>query len=75
MKDYQGEVISRTYQAVLLSRSACIECHDIDTLDTNSSIFRVPGFNANVKEGRPIIRLDVENETPSTSDRDIGVEA
>lgn len=62
MKDYQGEVISRTYQAVLRSRSACIECHDIDNLNTNSSLFRVSGYNADVKEDMSAIRLHTENK-------------
>lgn len=36
----------RTHDAVIMSRYACLECHDLDTLRADSTIFQVTGFNA-----------------------------
>ncbi|KAF9895170.1 hypothetical protein FE257_000072 [Aspergillus nanangensis] len=49
---YQVEVKDRTYDAVLLSRTACMECHDLDTLRKDSDIFQVSGFNARAAKPR-----------------------
>ncbi|KAG9494846.1 hypothetical protein J7337_013075 [Fusarium musae] len=57
VEDYQTEVTSRTYDAVLLSRSACLECHNLGTLGPNSSVFQVSGFNAKVTEERRVYDL------------------
>ncbi|ETN42650.1 uncharacterized protein HMPREF1541_01807 [Cyphellophora europaea CBS 101466] len=53
LQQYQDEVVQRTHEAVLLSREACLECHDIDSLSEESAVFRVAGFNAAVTEERP----------------------
>lgn len=52
LEDYQTEVQDRTYEAVLLSRYACLECHDLPNLTDQSKVFQVSGFNARVKENR-----------------------
>jgi 2-polyprenyl-6-methoxyphenol hydroxylase-like FAD-dependent oxidoreductase len=75
MQDYQTEVVNRTNEAVFLSRSSCLECHDIDTLSTSSAIFQVSGFNANVREDRPVLILDAVKETNSFVGHELGVKA
>ena len=57
LEDYQTEVTDRTHDAVLLSRSACLECHDLETLRPDSSIFQVSGFNAKVTERRRVYSI------------------
>ena len=57
VEDYQVEVTNRTYDAVLLSRAACLECHDLDTLRPDSSVFQVSGFNAKVTEERRVYNI------------------
>lgn len=57
VEDYQTEVTSRTYDAILLSRSACLECHNLGTLGPNSSVFQVSGFNAKITEERRVYDL------------------
>ncbi|KAH8893044.1 FAD binding domain-containing protein [Thozetella sp. PMI_491] len=57
LKDYQTEVIARTHDAVLKSRIACLECHDLDTLRQDSAVFQVSGFNAAVTEIRPVFDI------------------
>ena len=56
-RDFQAEVLERTHEAVLLSRWACLECHDLDNLRDDSKVFTVSGFNARVKEERPMFDL------------------
>lgn len=57
LNDYRSEVVERTYEAVLLSRFACLECHDLDNLRDDSKVFQVSGFNARVKEERAVFDL------------------
>jgi hypothetical protein len=57
LNDYQAEVVERTHEAVLLSRFACLECHDLDNLRDDSKVFQVSGFNARVKEERAAFDL------------------
>jgi hypothetical protein len=56
-RDFQSEVVERTHEAVLLSRFACLECHDLDNLRDDSKVFQVSGFNARVKEEREVFDL------------------
>lgn len=57
LNDYRTEVVERTYEAVLLSRFACLECHDLENLRDDSKVFQVSGFNARVKEERAVFDL------------------
>jgi 2-polyprenyl-6-methoxyphenol hydroxylase-like FAD-dependent oxidoreductase len=57
LRDFQTEVVERTHEAVLLSRYACLECHDLDNLRKDSQVFQVSGFNARVKEERAVFDL------------------
>ncbi|KAJ9647708.1 hypothetical protein H2204_000338 [Knufia peltigerae] len=57
LRDFQAEVVERTHEAVLLSRFACLECHDLDNLRDDSQVFQVSGFNARVKEERAVFDL------------------
>lgn len=59
-RDFQAEVVERTHEAVLLSRFACLECHDLDSLRDDSKVFQVSGFNARVKEERAVFDLSPE---------------
>ncbi|KAJ5682702.1 para-nitrobenzyl esterase [Penicillium macrosclerotiorum] len=43
---YQKEVKNRTHDAVIMSRHACLDCHDLETLEVDSPVFQVTGFNA-----------------------------
>ncbi|KAL2823256.1 hypothetical protein BDW59DRAFT_173586 [Aspergillus cavernicola] len=43
---YQAEVQARTHDAVLMSRQACLDAHELDALRQDSPIFQVSGFNA-----------------------------
>ena len=43
---YQAEVKARTHDAVIMSRHACLDCHDLNTLAVDSPVFQVTGFNA-----------------------------
>jgi 2-polyprenyl-6-methoxyphenol hydroxylase-like FAD-dependent oxidoreductase len=56
-RDFQTEVLERTHEAVLLSRWACLECHDLDNLRDDSKVFTVSGFNARVTEERAVFDL------------------
>jgi hypothetical protein len=38
LADYEGEMIKRANEAVLLSRQACLDAHDIRNLDSNSPL-------------------------------------
>ena len=49
IQEHQAEVEARTHTAVLLSRYACLECHDLPNLTEKSKVFQVSGFNAGVK--------------------------
>jgi hypothetical protein len=60
-KDFQAEVVERTHEAVLLSRFACLECHDLENLGDDSKVFQVSGFNARVKEEREVFDLSPES--------------
>lgn len=57
VEDYQTEVTDRTHDAVLLSRLACLECHDLETLRPDSAVFQVSGFNAKVTEKRIVYNI------------------
>ncbi|KIW13929.1 hypothetical protein PV08_06710 [Exophiala spinifera] len=57
LQDSQAEVVERTHEAVLLSRYACLECHDLENLRDDSQVFQVSGFNARVKEERAAFDL------------------
>lgn len=57
LEDYQTEVQERTYEAVLLSRYACLECHDLPNLNEDSKVFQVSGFNARIQESRATFDL------------------
>jgi 2-polyprenyl-6-methoxyphenol hydroxylase-like FAD-dependent oxidoreductase len=46
LKEYQQEVLSRTHDAVIMSRHACLDAHDLNSLSESSPIFQVSGFNA-----------------------------
>jgi 2-polyprenyl-6-methoxyphenol hydroxylase-like FAD-dependent oxidoreductase len=52
---YQAEVKSRTHDAVILSRHACLDCHDLSSLRVDSPVFQVVGFNALAKQARAYI--------------------
>lgn len=54
LENYQMEMIQRTYEAVILSRVACLEVHRLDKLQEDSAVFRVSGFNARVREERAV---------------------
>lgn len=41
LRDYQLEVAERTYEAVLLSRYACLESHDLDNMSEESNVLNV----------------------------------
>ncbi|KAH8168443.1 FAD binding domain-containing protein [Sarocladium implicatum] len=64
-RDFQSEVVERTHEAVLLSRFACLECHDLEGLSDQSKVFQVSGFNARVKEEREVFDLTPEVVTTS----------
>ncbi|KAL3441025.1 hypothetical protein BJX65DRAFT_15608 [Aspergillus insuetus] len=49
---YQKEVYERTHDAVIQSRYACLEAHDVSTLREDSAIFQVSGFNAAAEQPR-----------------------
>ncbi|KAM0540644.1 hypothetical protein ACHAPJ_013555 [Fusarium lateritium] len=66
LEDYQAEILLRTHEAVLKSRAACIEAHDIETLGSESAIFQVSGFNADAIEARPVPEFC--NKTPASSE-------
>lgn len=63
LHDYQTEVVERTYEAVLLSRYACLECHDLENLKDDSKVFQVSGFNARVREERAVFDLSCDTAT------------
>lgn len=44
--EYQVEVKERTHDAVIMSRLACLDCHDLNSLQVDSPVFEVVGFNA-----------------------------
>lgn len=46
LSNYQVEVKARTHDAVIMSRHACLDCHDLNTLAVDSPVFQVTGFNA-----------------------------
>jgi 2-polyprenyl-6-methoxyphenol hydroxylase-like FAD-dependent oxidoreductase len=52
---YQMEVKSRTHDAVIMSRHACFDCHDLNSLRVDSPVFQVVGFNALAKQARAYI--------------------
>lgn len=52
---YQAEVKSRTHDAVIMSRHACLDCHDLNSLRADSPVFQVVGFNALAKQARAYI--------------------
>ncbi|OOQ87682.1 FAD binding domain containing protein [Penicillium brasilianum] len=52
---YQVEVKSRTHDAVIMSRHACLDCHDLNSLRVDSPVFQVVGFNALAKQARAYI--------------------